>query len=92
MNFPELNPNQQRLWLTLQFLLRLLILSIPLYLILWFGNLIWLQMAVANQINFLLQTLGFGISQTGNPKILLSVAHLDDPILVKVDKPAKANP
>lgn len=54
----------KRLEETLFFLLRLLLLSLPLYLILSFGTgLGWLQVAVADQSNFILTLMGFEVKQ-----------------------------
>jgi len=63
---PKLTPEQQRLWKTLQFLLRLLALSAPLYLIIFFAaDLSALQLAAAGQSAWLLRVLGWSVSQSG---------------------------
>ncbi len=54
----------------LVFLCRLLLLSIPLYIVIYFVNLFPLQLVVASQSAFLLRTFGFAVIQDG---ALLSV-------------------
>ncbi|MFQ5647813.1 MAG: exosortase/archaeosortase family protein [Candidatus Aenigmatarchaeota archaeon] len=66
MEIPELTPGQQRLWKTLQFLLRLLALSVPLYLVIFLAlDLSAMQLAAAGQSAALLQSLGWTVSQDG---------------------------
>ncbi len=59
----RLDHNQQKLFWTFIFLVRLLVLSIPLYFVLTFGNLYVLQIIVAGQTNYILTSLGFPASQ-----------------------------
>lgn len=62
----KLTKKQKRLELTLEFLVRLLILSIPLYVILYFqGMLLPLQELVANHVFWLLKSAGFSVIKDG---------------------------
>jgi len=62
----KLNSRQQGLLSALEFLVRLLLLSIPLYVIIGLGiNLIALQVAVAGQSGYILQAMGFHVVQNG---------------------------
>jgi len=66
LNRVLLNPTQQRMWKVFVFLIRLLILSIPLYAILSFsGLLLPLQYAVTGNTFWLLSSAGYAVSQDG---------------------------
>jgi exosortase/archaeosortase family protein len=60
-----LSQNQQRMYWTSIFLIRLIALSVPLYFIISFGDLYFLQIAVASQANYLLGALGMPAMQEG---------------------------
>ncbi len=62
----ELTSLQKRMLLTLIFLLRLLVLSIPLYAVLTFSQILNpLQLTVAGQIEFMLRVSGLNVSREG---------------------------
>jgi exosortase/archaeosortase family protein len=62
----RLTPRQARLWGILAFLLRLCLLSIPLYLVIWLGVDLWaMQVAAASQSGWLLQAMGYRVVQEG---------------------------
>lgn len=62
----RLNRQQERLWNILWFLIRLLILSIPLYLIIFLAvDLTPVQVAVAGQTAHVLDGMGFNVMQEG---------------------------
>lgn len=62
----KFNIDEERLKSTLYFLVRLLVLSIPLYIVVLFQlDLTPLQNAVAGQSQYLLQLLGFGVTREG---------------------------
>ena len=62
----KMNPEQKKLWGLFQFLARLSILSVPLYLILEFGvSLYQLQLAVADHMYWLFTAWGFPITREG---------------------------
>ncbi len=62
----RLTPRQVRLWDVLEFLLRVCILSIPLYLVIWLGvDLYPLQLAAASQSAWLLQAMGYHAALDG---------------------------
>jgi exosortase/archaeosortase family protein len=55
----RLDPKQRSLWRSLNFLVRLIILALPLYLIIWLGiDLLPLQLAAASQSAWLLEVTG----------------------------------
>jgi len=62
----RLNRQQRRLWHTLEFLARLIILSLPLYLIIGLGvSLYPLQLAAAGQSGWILEAMGYSVQQEG---------------------------
>ncbi len=62
----KFTPQEQKLWLTFQFFLRLLILSAPIYLVLLFlVDMTALQLLVAGNSAWLLGSLGWHIVQEG---------------------------
>lgn len=62
----RLNRKQQRLWHILEFIVRLIILSIPLYLIIGFGiSLYPLQLAAAGQSGWIMEVMGYSVQQEG---------------------------
>lgn len=62
----RLNRRQHRLWQTLEFLARLIILSLPLYLIIGLGvSLYPLQLAAAGQSGWILDAMGYSVRQEG---------------------------
>ncbi len=62
----RLNRKQQRLWQTLEFLVRLIVLSVPLYLIIGLGiSLYPLQLAAAGQSSWILGAMGYSVQQEG---------------------------
>ena len=66
MRMPKLTPEQERLWKTLNFLIRMLVLSIPLYLVIFLAvDLSALQLAAAGQSASVLQSLGWTVTQDG---------------------------
>lgn len=59
MRIPKLNREQRKMWDTLMFLLRLIILSVPLYLVLWLNvSLLPIQYLVAGQSEWVLGVIG----------------------------------
>ncbi len=61
-----MNSSQKRMWLTLRFLVILLVLSIPLYLAIALGiNLMPMQVAVAGQAGWILKSLGYDVTMDG---------------------------
>lgn len=70
----RLTRGQERLWYALVFLLRLLVLSIPLYIIIFFADLSLFQNAVAEQSGFLLRLMGFDVVQNG-PVLTVGTAN-----------------
>lgn len=61
-----LTRDQDKLWRTLQFLLRLLALSIPLYLVIFLAlDLTSLQLSVAGATSWALTSLGWSVQQDG---------------------------
>lgn len=61
----KLNKGQKRLWKTLVFLLKLIALSIPLYIIIMYADLTLMQNAVAWHANAILNFMGFNSVQDG---------------------------
>ena len=62
----RMSPRQQGMWRGLQFLVRLIILSLPLYLVIWLGvNLYPLQVAAASHSAWVLQATGNNVIQQG---------------------------
>ena len=62
----KMTPEQKNLWNILWFLIRLLILAIPLYLIIFLAvDLTPLQVTVASQTSYILDNLGFNVIQEG---------------------------
>lgn len=75
---PSRKDPEKRLKLTLWFLVKLLVLALPLYLIIWLSiDLSQLQVAAASELEFMLKQLGYDVfrdgslvtvdAQTGNP-------------------------
>lgn len=65
MKFPKLTKGQQKQWEILQFLLRLLVLSIPLYLILWLNpSMLHIQRAVTDHSHMVLTAMGLEVEST----------------------------
>ncbi len=61
-----LSPGQQRLRRVLVFLLRLIILSLPLYMVITFSvNLLFMQQAVAGNVLWVLNSAGYSAAQDG---------------------------
>jgi exosortase/archaeosortase family protein len=66
MRLPKLDRGQRRLWMVLVFLLRLMALSIPLYLIIWLNvSLAPMQAVIAGQVAWLLRAAGFAAAENG---------------------------
>lgn len=63
--FRPKNHTQLKLWFTLQFLVRLLILTIPLYVIISFVNLYPLQILTANMATSFMSASGLHVQQDG---------------------------
>ena len=62
----RLSPQQERMCKALQFLMRLIVLSSPLYLVMWLGvDLYTLQLAAASQSSWLLHASGYQVAQQG---------------------------
>lgn len=62
----KMTPEQKRLWNILWFLIRLLVLSIPLYLIIFLAvDLTPMQATVASQTSYILESMGFNVIQEG---------------------------
>ncbi len=62
----RLTPRQARMMRMLEFLVRVCVLALPLYLVIWLGlDLYPLQLAVASQSAWLLQAAGYGVVQEG---------------------------
>jgi exosortase/archaeosortase family protein len=62
----KLTQEQERLWHILEFLLRVTVLALPLYMIIWLGvDLYLLQVAAASQSAWLLQALGYQVVLEG---------------------------
>jgi len=71
----KLNEGQERLWKAFIFLVRLLPLSIPLYLILWLNvSMLPMQRAVADQTVWILRALGFDATESS---LIISVGAVD---------------
>ncbi|MBI4020392.1 MAG: archaeosortase/exosortase family protein [Candidatus Aenigmarchaeota archaeon] len=66
----KLTGRQERLWGVLYFLVRLIILSLPLYLVLSFADLYALQAMTAGQSAWLLAGMGYAVSHEG-PEVLV---------------------
>jgi len=67
MKAVRLNPQEQKLWSTLQFFMRLLALSVPLYLVLFFlADMSALQLLVAGNSAWLMGLLGWDVIQEGS--------------------------
>ncbi len=70
MKLPKLGRKDRKLWNTVMFLARLLILSAPLYLVLWLNiSLLPLQVIVASNSEVMMEALGI---QTARDGLLLS--------------------
>jgi exosortase/archaeosortase family protein len=68
-----LSKDQERLWKTLQFIVRFTLFSIPLYLILWLNvGMMPLQSLVAGHAAWAIDALGYGVSREG---LFLSVGQ-----------------
>ena len=68
---PRLAPQQKKLWNTLTFLLRLTVLAIPLYIVIWLNlSLVPLQSVVADQSAWILGAMGFAVTKNN---LILSV-------------------
>ncbi len=62
----RLTPGQRRLLNTLSFLLRVVVLSLPLYVLIWSGASLYpLQAAAASQSAWLLRAAGYSVIQSG---------------------------
>ena len=62
----KMTPEQKKLWDILWFLIRLLILAIPLYLVIFLAvDMTSLQVTVASQTSYILDNLGFNVMQDG---------------------------
>jgi exosortase/archaeosortase family protein len=60
----KFNPAQKRMWNLSLFLIRLLVLSIPLYLLMSFSSVLFpLQVLVASQVGWILQAMGYTVTQ-----------------------------
>ena len=75
-----LSKKQKELWQTLVFLLKIIVFSIPLYIILYFVNLSPLQEIVAENAYFIFKTAGFYVWKNG---FMLSVN--DFPFFISED-------
>jgi exosortase/archaeosortase family protein len=65
MKMPKLTREQKRYWMVFQFLLRFLILSVPLYLLLWMNpSLLPLQRAVTDHSHILLTAIGLEVQSS----------------------------
>jgi len=70
---PKLTKEQQRLWRTLQFIIRFTAFSIPLYLIIWLNaGMLPLQLIVADHATWAIGAAGFDVGREG---LLLSVGR-----------------
>ena len=70
---PKLTKEQERLWNTLQFIVRFTIFSIPLYLIIWLNvGMMPLQSLVADHSFLMIDAFGYDVSRDG---LLLSVGE-----------------
>ncbi len=66
MKLPKLKRNDRELWNALLFLMRFIVLSIPLYLVLWLDiSLLPLQQAVSGSTLFMLRAAGFTAHSEG---------------------------
>ena len=65
-------PRYKRYSSALYFLIRLLLLSIPVYIVILFINLYPIQLMVASQSNYILSAMGFAVQQDG---ALISVGN-----------------
>jgi exosortase/archaeosortase family protein len=60
----KLNPAQKRMWNITVFLLRVIVFSVPLYLLISFSSALFpLQVVVASQVAWILQAMGFTVTQ-----------------------------
>jgi exosortase/archaeosortase family protein len=60
----KFNPAQKRMWNVIVFLARLLVLTVPLYLIMSFSSLLFpIQLLVASQVGWILQAMGYTVVQ-----------------------------
>ncbi len=70
---PKLTKEQERLWRTLQFIIRFTIFSIPLYLVIWLNvGMMPLQSLVADNTFFMIDAFGYDVSRDG---LLMSVGE-----------------
>ncbi len=85
------NQEQQKLWHTLTFLVRLIVLSIPLYLIISLGiNLYPLQYAVATNSHQILKFTGFHVMQDGASLTVGSESELKQPFSFTISEDSTA--
>jgi exosortase/archaeosortase family protein len=62
----KLTPQQERLWRLLEFMIRVNLLALPLYAILWIGiDFYPIQLVVATQAGLILQAMGYQVIQDG---------------------------
>jgi exosortase/archaeosortase family protein len=62
----RLTPQQERMWRVMLFLVRLTLLSVPLYAVLWLNiSLVPMQAVIAGQVAWLLGAAGFGVAVNG---------------------------
>lgn len=75
---PKLTKEQERLWRTLQFIIRFTVFSIPLYLIIWLNiGMMPLQSLVADHTTWAIDAYGYDVSRDG---LLMSVGQ-DSPFM-----------
>ncbi len=75
---PKLTKEQERLWRTLQFIIRFTVFSIPLYLIIWLNiGMMPLQFLVADHAFWAIDAYGYSVSMDG---LLMSVGQ-DSPFM-----------
>ncbi len=75
---PRLTKEQNRLWRTLQFVLRFTALSIPMYLVIWLGiDLMPMQLLVADHASGAISALGFTVARDG----LILIVGADNPFI-----------
>lgn len=78
MEFPKLSRKDKKLWTALMFLVRLLILSIPLYMVLWLNmSLLPLQNMVADHSVQILEAVGISTARDG----LIISCGVSDPFI-----------
>lgn len=71
MKIQKLTREQKKMWNTIKFLLRLMVFSVPLYIMLWLNlSLLPLQNMIADQITWILAAFGFAVTKNN---LILSV-------------------